>query len=80
MVSKDDLKTWVLEALRDLGGSGRIAKICQHIWENHEQELQASGDLLYTWQYAMRWAGQELQKENKLSKAGKNYTWVLARP
>lgn len=76
MVGKEDLKAWVLDALRDLGGSGRIASICRHIWENHEEELRGSGDLFYTWQYAMRWAGQELQKENKLSKAGKGYTWV----
>jgi hypothetical protein len=77
VVTKNDLKAWLLDALRDLGGSGRISQICRHIWEHHEQELKASGDLFYTWQYAMRWAGQELQKERRLSKAGKNYTWYL---
>lgn len=77
MVTKSELKIWVLEALRDLGGRGRIAEIAKHIWENHEVDLRASGDLFYTWQYAMRWAAQELQKERKLSKAGKNYTWYL---
>lgn len=77
MVTKSDLKAWIIDALRALGGSGRIADICKHIWEHHQQELQRSGDLFYTWQYAMRWAGQELQKERKLSKTGKNHTWYL---
>jgi hypothetical protein len=77
VVTKNDLKAWVLDALIALGGSGRIAQIARHIWQHHEKELQASGDLFFTWQYAMRWAGQELQKERKLSKAGKNYTWYL---
>jgi hypothetical protein len=77
VVRKNDLKAWVLDALRHLGGSGRIAQIARHIWDHHEKELKGSGDLFYTWQYAMRWAGQELQKERKLSKNGKNYSWNL---
>jgi len=77
VVTKTDLKVWVIDALRELGGSGRISEICRHIWERHEKELRASSDLFYTWQYAMRWAGQELQNEGKLSKAGKNHTWLL---
>jgi len=77
VVTKNDLKSWVLDALRALGGSGRIAQIARHIWDHHEKELKASGDIFYTWQYAMRWAGQELQKERKLSKGGKNWTWFL---
>ena len=47
------------------------------IWKHHENDLQTAGSLFYTWQYDMRWAAQKLQKEGKLSKAGKNYTWFL---
>ena len=77
VASKSELKRWVMEALRALGGSGRIPEIAKHIWDNHERDLKVSGHLFYTWQYAMRWAGQELQHEGKLSKAGKNRTWML---
>ncbi len=69
MVTKNDLKGLALDALQALGGSSRISEICRHIWDHHEAELKASGELFYTWQYAMRWAGQELQKERKMSKA-----------
>ena len=77
MAENADLKIWVMEALRALGGSGKVVDIARHIWENHEADLRARGDLFYTWQYAMRWAGQVLQHEGRLSKAGKNRTWFL---
>jgi hypothetical protein len=77
VITKSDLKDWTLEALRAIGGSGRISDICKHIWEHHEQELRSAGTLFYTWQYDMRWAAQKLQDEGKLSKAGKNHTWYL---
>lgn len=77
--TSDKLKDWVLEGLVALGGSGRVPDIARHIWENHRAELEASGDLFYTWQYAMRWAGQVLQKEGKLSKNGEGRTWQLQR-
>jgi hypothetical protein len=77
VTTKSDLKEWVLTALRDLGGRGRVVEIARHMWEHHEGDLRSAGDLFFTWQYAMRWAGQELQHEGKLSKGGKDRTWFL---
>lgn len=77
MITKSHLKNWVLSALDDLGGTGRVVDVAKHIWDHHEEDLKRAGDLFYTWQYAMRWAGQELQHEGKLSKGGKNRTWSL---
>jgi len=74
--TRDDLKNWIYEALRDLGAS-TVPQIAKHIWENHELELRQSGDLFYTWQYAMRWEGQKLQKEGKLTKKVKGRMWQL---
>lgn len=76
MATRDDLKIWVSDALNALGPS-TVPRIAQHIWENHEPELRTAGDLFYTWQYAMRWAGQILQNEGKLSKNGPGRTWML---
>lgn len=76
MATRDALKIWVVEALSALGPS-TVPRIAQHIWENHEAELRQSGDLFYTWQYAMRWAGQILQNDGKLTKAGPGRTWML---
>lgn len=75
MANSEALKAWVMDALEALGPAP-VPRIAQHIWENHEAELRSSGDLFYTWQYAMRWAGQVLQKEGKLEKNGPNRTWI----
>lgn len=77
MTTKSDLKHWVLAALRNLGGSGRVVEVAKQIWKDHESDLRAADDLFYTWQYDMRWAAQELQQEGKLSKGGKDRTWFV---
>lgn len=74
MATRNDLKSWVLDALTAQGPS-KVPRIAQHIWEHHEPELRSSGDLFYTWQYAMRWAGQVLQLEGKIRKNGPDRTW-----
>ena len=76
---RSKLKDGVLEALRALGGSAQIVPICKYIWEQHEQELRASGDFFYIWQYEMRWAGQKLQQEGKLKKHRSGRKWQLLR-
>ena len=74
MATSGNLKIWVIKALEDLGPSP-VPRIAQHSWENHEPELRSSGDLFYTWQYAMRWAGQALQQEGKIMKNGPGRSW-----
>lgn len=77
MATKADLKPCVIEALTALNGGGRVIEVAKRIWQEHEDDLRHSGGLFYTWQYDMRWAAQDLQDEGKLSKAGKNRSWVL---
>ena len=76
MATRDDLKQWVYDAVKALGPS-EVPTIAKHIWDNHEDELRASGDLFYTWQYAMRWEGQKLQHEGRLTKKAKGRCWAL---
>ncbi|WP_132309352.1 hypothetical protein [Martelella mediterranea] len=68
MSIKSELETWIIEALRDSGGNAAISDICKHIWEHHEHDLRASGKPFYTWQYDMRWVGQDLQNSGQLKK------------
>lgn len=77
MSGNASLKPWILDALAANGGEARIVEVAKHIWDYHEADLRSSGDLFYTWQYGMRWAAQELQKEGQLTKLGKNRTWTL---
>jgi hypothetical protein len=56
----------VVEALKANSGRARVVDVCRYIWNNYEQELKTSGDLLYTWQYDVRWAAQKLRNSGKL--------------
>lgn len=67
MISREDLKVWVLAAIKANGGRATIVQVARYIWENHEAELRSSGELFYTWQYDMRWAAQRLRDSKVLS-------------
>lgn len=58
-----------MEALAELGGRSPIVPICRWVWEHKHEELQRSGDLFFTWQYDIRWAGTQLRALGKLRPA-----------
>jgi hypothetical protein len=80
MASRAELQEWVAAALRRLGGRGTVAEVAKEIWNNHEEELKASGNLLYTWQYDMRWAAMQLRKRGvmKAALSSPSGVWELA--
>jgi hypothetical protein len=80
MASKEDLVTWVEDAIRANGGSARLLDVATHIWAYHESELRASGDLFYKWQYDMRWAANKLRRSGmmKSTDVSPNGVWELA--
>lgn len=66
MVSRNDMKNWVIKALQSQNGVGWPREVSKYIWDNYQSELMKSGDLLYTWQYDVRWAAQMLRNEGIL--------------
>ena len=66
MADRNDLKHWVLDAVRSKDGSASIIEVAQFIWDHHKDDLKNSGDLFYKWQYDMRWAANVLRHEGKL--------------
>ncbi len=77
LITREVLKELIMESLAELGGSGRIVDVCKLIWEKYETELRRSGDIFYTWQYDLRWAGQELRKEGKIGLETRRGPWIL---
>lgn len=61
MASRADMKDWIVDCLKAKGGKGWPKEVAKYLWENHESEIRASGDLLYSWQYDVRWAAQNLR-------------------
>jgi hypothetical protein len=66
VTAKKVLSKWLVEALREQRGSASIVDVCTYIWQNHEEDLRASGDLFFTWQYDIRWAAFVLRKSGRL--------------
>jgi hypothetical protein len=58
----------VYQAIKHHGGKATIVEIAKHIWSKYESEIRRSGDVLYTWQYEMRWAGDILVKSGRIAK------------
>lgn len=63
MASREDLREWVIEALRFNNGRASIVQVCKYVWEKYENELRESGDLFFTWQYDIRWAADQLRRK-----------------
>ena len=76
MTKKEKLGKWVSDALV-ANGDSTVTEVAKHIWLHHEMDLKASGDLLYTWQYDMRWAAQSLQDKGVLEKRKSDRKWAL---
>jgi len=73
MTTREMLKIWILDAINQADQPLSVVEVAKFIWEQHESELRAAGDLFYTWQYSMRWAAQILRQEGKLTLAGRKW-------
>lgn len=80
MVTRDDMTEWVVHALDSFGGQGWPKDVAKFVWKNYESELRGSGDMLYTWQYDLRWAAQKLRNEGTLKPVNgrRDLPWELA--
>jgi hypothetical protein len=68
---------WVIEALEKLGGKGTMVEVARSVWERHEPDIRAYPDLLYEWQYELRWAAFFLRRDGKLRKKSPRGLWEL---
>lgn len=77
---KTVLRGWIIEALEALGGAGKLLEVCREVWRRHQADLEAAGDLLYTWQYDIRWAATTLRHDSVLIPADEQVEgrWQLA--
>ena len=76
---REIMTAWVVEAINQFGGSATIIEIARKVWELHEPDIRAAGDLLYEWQYELRWAGDILRRDGVLrpSEDSQRGVWVL---
>ena len=74
------MKEWVLSALKSLGGKATIVEVAKVVWKEDRPTIEGSGDMLYTWQYDMRWAADLLRREGHLrpTRQVKKGVWELS--
>ena len=79
MIDRDKLSDWIRQALQMLGGTGGVMEVSKLVWDNHKSEIEASKDGLYTWQYDLRWAAQQMRKDGRLKSSGSSERgkWML---
>ena len=78
VATRDDLQDWVVEALRAAGGEAHLVDVARAVWQTHQADLEASGDLFYTWQYDLRWAATKLRHKGVLDTAERSGLWRLS--
>lgn len=80
MTSREDMKPWIIAALKSLGGRAWPSEVAEYIWRNYETEIRVSGPMLYTWQYDARWAAMSLRKAGTLKAVNRrrDLPWELA--
>jgi hypothetical protein len=44
MAERSFLKDWVVEALKELGGSASLLDVVKQVWKSHKADLTASGE------------------------------------
>jgi hypothetical protein len=70
--ARKQITSWVTDALNDLGGSASFLDISKHVWEHKEVEIRQIENLLYEWQYELRWAAYFLRREGILKPAAES--------
>ena len=80
LATRDDMMDWVVECLRSTGGKAWPKDVSKYIWYHYEPELRASGALLYTWQYDVRWVAAKLRNTGILKPVHgrRDLPWELA--
>ena len=78
--SKASLIEWSVEALNHFGGRAHHLDIAKWIWSKKRDELFEMGDLFYSWQYELRWAGTEMRGKKIILSANDSPkgTWILS--
>ena len=68
--NRDRMRTWVLEAVHELGGTTTSMDVRKQLWKAHKRDLEkAEGDLFYTWQETVKSVTLDLRKSGVLKPA-----------
>ena len=68
-MKRNDLPDILYDIIQQMGGRAKIIDIFKKFWQDYYDELSKSGDLVYTWNYDIRWAATKLRKAGRMKQA-----------
>jgi len=74
-MKRNDFMPLIMAALIANGGSLKISEVCEYVWTHNNQKIMLS-QVLYTWQYDIRWAANELRRQNFIKSEPRGY-WTI---
>ena len=80
MVTKQILEKMIIEAIKKSSGKASVLEVSKFIWDKYQDDLLKSGNILYTWQYDIRWVAVKLRERGILKQAASNKrgVWQLS--
>lgn len=80
MSNRNDVQDWVVAALMSHAGKASLIDVAEYVWINYRSEIERARNLLYTWQYEVRWAASSLRKRGimKPNSASPKGVWELS--
>jgi len=69
MSNRNEVQDWVIAALMSYAGRASLIDVAEYVWINYRSEIDSSRNLLYTWQYEVRWAASTLRKRGIIKPA-----------
>ena len=75
------IEKMLIDALQYFGKPTLITDVNRYIWNKYENDIRMSDEMLYKWQYQLRWAFTNLKKDGvcDFNKQGQNSLWLLTK-
>ena len=68
------MRTWIVEALDARGGAADAIEVARHVWQQHRDVVEASADLVLTWQLDLHAAAEQMAAAGSLTVDGDRWT------
>ena len=73
------IEKMLIDALQYFGKPTLITDVNRYIWNKYENDIRMSDEMLYKWQYQLRWAATMLHQKGTITmdKKGTYGLWAI---
>ena len=79
MKNNTPMENMLIDALKHFKGPTLILDVSKYIWNKYEDDIRKSDEMLYKWQYKLRWAATMLHQKGTITmdKKGTYGLWAI---